>query len=168
MLIRHDLGCFRQKLVFRRISDFCQQENTPSRNIPPGSCPACLPVCSVTSVVSDSAMLWTVAHQAPQSMGFSRQESCRGWPCPSPGDLPNPGANPHHLHCRRILYQLSHQGSQEAVSFPYKFRLVYKTPPVTITEEGSTRKAPKKGVTPEDKNTVTHLSQRDVLLFQQS
>ena len=37
---------------------------------------------------------WTVAHQAPLSMGFSRQESWSGLPCPSPGDLPNPGTEP--------------------------------------------------------------------------
>jgi len=33
---------------------------------------------------------WTVAHQAPPSMGFSRQEYWSGFPCPSPGDLPDP------------------------------------------------------------------------------
>ena len=38
-----------------------------------------------------SATPWTVAHQAPRSMGFSRQEYWRGLPFPSPGDLPNPG-----------------------------------------------------------------------------
>ena len=32
---------------------------------------------------------------------------------PSPGHLPNPGSNPDLPHCRRILYHLSHQGSQE-------------------------------------------------------
>ena len=37
---------------------------------------------------------WTVAHQAPPSMGFSRQEYWSGWPFPSPGDLPNPGIEP--------------------------------------------------------------------------
>ena len=37
---------------------------------------------------------WTVAHQAPLSMGFSRQEYWSGLPCPSPGDLPNPGIKP--------------------------------------------------------------------------
>ena len=36
-----------------------------------------------------SATTWTVAHQAPLSMGFSRQESWSGLPCPSPEDLPN-------------------------------------------------------------------------------
>ena len=35
--------------------------------------------------------LWTVAHQAPPSMGFSRQEYWSRLPFPSPGDLPDPG-----------------------------------------------------------------------------
>ena len=34
---------------------------------------------------------WTVAYQAPPSMGFSRQECWSGLPFPSPGDLPDPG-----------------------------------------------------------------------------
>ena len=37
---------------------------------------------------------WTVAHQAPLSMGFSRQEYWSGLPFPSPGDLPSPGREP--------------------------------------------------------------------------
>ncbi len=37
---------------------------------------------------------WTAAHQAPPSMGFSRQEYWSGVPLPSPGDLPNPGIKP--------------------------------------------------------------------------
>ena len=37
---------------------------------------------------------WTVARQAPPSMGFSRQEYWSGLPFPSPGDLPNPGMEP--------------------------------------------------------------------------
>ena len=37
------------------------------------------------------ATLWTVAHQAPLSMGFSRQEYWSELPCPPPWDLPNPG-----------------------------------------------------------------------------
>ena len=39
----------------------------------------------------------TVAHQAPQSMGFSRQEYWSGLPFPPPGDLPNPGLEPTSL-----------------------------------------------------------------------
>ena len=41
--------------------------------------------------------LWTVARQAPLSMGFSRQEYWRGLPCIPPGDLPNPGIEPWSL-----------------------------------------------------------------------
>ena len=41
--------------------------------------------------------LWTVAHQAPLSMWFSRQEYWRGLPCPPPGDLSNPGTEPMSL-----------------------------------------------------------------------
>ena len=37
---------------------------------------------------------WTVAHQTPLSMGFSRQEYWIGLPFPSPGDLPDPGIEP--------------------------------------------------------------------------
>ena len=97
------------------------------------------------------ATLWTVAHQAPLSMGFSREELWSGLPYPPPGDLPSPGIEPRSptllvgslqselpgksknsgvgslsllqgivltqksnqglLHCRQILYQLSHKGS---------------------------------------------------------
>ena len=37
---------------------------------------------------------WTVAHQAPPSVEFSRQEYWSGLPFPSPGDLPDPGIEP--------------------------------------------------------------------------
>ena len=40
------------------------------------------------------AIPWTVAHQAPLSMGFSRREYWSGMPCLSPGDCPNPGIEP--------------------------------------------------------------------------
>ena len=39
-------------------------------------------------------MPWTVAHQAPLSMGFPRQGYWSGLPFPSPGDLPNAGIKP--------------------------------------------------------------------------
>ena len=49
-------------------------------------------VCSVTqSCLKHFATPWTVACQAPQSMGFPRQEYWDGLPFPTPGDLPNPG-----------------------------------------------------------------------------
>ena len=37
---------------------------------------------------------WAVAHQAPLSMGLSRQEYWSGLPFSSPGDLPDPGVEP--------------------------------------------------------------------------
>ena len=40
------------------------------------------------------ATRWTVARQTPLSMEFSRHEDCSGLPCPSPGDLPDPGIEP--------------------------------------------------------------------------
>ena len=40
---------------------------------------------------------WTVARQAPLSMGFSRPECWSGLPFPSPGDLPDPGMEPESL-----------------------------------------------------------------------
>ena len=43
------------------------------------------------SVISNSATPWTIAYQAPLSMGFPRQEYCSGLPFPSPGDLTDPG-----------------------------------------------------------------------------
>ena len=41
--------------------------------------------------------LWTVAHQAPLSMGLSRQEYWSGFPSPPPGHLPDPGMEPAPL-----------------------------------------------------------------------
>ena len=45
------------------------------------------------------ATSWTVAHQAPLSMGFSRQEYWSGLPSPPPGDLPDPGTEPPSVSC---------------------------------------------------------------------
>ena len=51
-------------------------------------------VLSCFSCIRLFATLWTVAHQAPLSMGFSRQEYWSGLPCPPPRHLPNPGIKP--------------------------------------------------------------------------
>ena len=56
------------------------------------------PQVRVCSAVSDSATPWTIAHQAPLSMAFSRQEYWSVLLCPPPGDLPNLGLNPRLLH----------------------------------------------------------------------
>ena len=50
--------------------------------------------CLVTQSCPTLAIPWTVACQAPLSMGFPRQEYCSGLPFPSPGDLPGPGIKP--------------------------------------------------------------------------
>ena len=55
------------------------------------------------------ATLWTVAFQAPLSMGLSRQEYWSGLPFPSPGDLPNQGIEPGSPALQAD--PLSHQGS---------------------------------------------------------
>ena len=54
---------------------------------------------------------WTVAYQAPLSLGFSRQEYWSGLPCLLQGIFPTQGLNLNLLHCRCFLYCLSHQGS---------------------------------------------------------
>ena len=50
---------------------------------------------------------WTVAHQAPLSMGFSRQECWTRLPCPPPGDLPDPGIRPVSLMSPALAGQFS-------------------------------------------------------------
>ena len=75
------------------------------------------------------ATLWTVACQAPLSMGFSRQEYWSGLPCPLPEDLPDPGIKPNFLelqHCRWVLFCFvffNHWATKEA---PWVNMLIYK------------------------------------------
>ena len=57
----------------------------------------CCDVLSHFSHVRLFATPWTVAHQAPLSMGFSRQEYWSGLPLSRPGHLPNPGIQPMSL-----------------------------------------------------------------------
>ena len=66
---------------------------------------------------------WTVAHQAPLSMRFSRQEYWSGLPCPPPGDLPAQGSNPcllHLLHWQMSSLPLAPPGKpQDSREVPY-------------------------------------------------
>ena len=58
--------------------------------------------------------VWTVPHQAPLSMGFSRQEHWSGLPCLPPGDLPDSGikpVSPEFPASQADSLMLSHQGS---------------------------------------------------------
>ena len=54
-------------------------------------------IYSLLSPVQLFVALWTVARQAPLSMGFPRQEYWSGLPFPPPGDLPDPGIQPASL-----------------------------------------------------------------------
>ena len=54
-------------------------------------------MCCVISRFSLNATTWTVACQAPLSLGFSRQEYWSGLSCPPPGGLPDPGIEPASL-----------------------------------------------------------------------
>ena len=67
------------------------------------------------SVVSDSIVTpWTVAHQAPLSMGLSRQAYWSGLPFPSPGIFPTQGLNLCLLHWQADSLPVSQQGSPRA------------------------------------------------------
>ena len=69
------------------------------------------------SLCSTLCTPWTVAHQAPLPMGFSRQEYWSGLPCPPPGDLPNPWiktASPVAPALQVGSLLLSHRGSPGA------------------------------------------------------
>ena len=81
---------------------------------------------------------WTVAHQAPLSMVFPRQEY---WSIPfSRGIFPTQRSNPGLLHCRRILYCLSHKLSGSLQSKPCWF-----SKPITLGAHFS-RTGPAAGV----------------------
>ena len=62
---------------------------------------------------------WTVAHQAPLSMGFPRQEYWSGLLFTSPGDLPDPGIEPKFLAWQADFLLLMHLGS------PLHFPITY-------------------------------------------
>ena len=59
--------------------------------MPPLSCIFCVKSLQLCPTLCD---LWTVAHHAPLSVGFFRQEYWSGLLCPPPEDLPDPGIEP--------------------------------------------------------------------------
>ena len=63
------------------------------------------------------ATAWTVAHQVPLSLGFSRQEYWSGLPCALPGDLPDPGVKPRSPTLQVDSSPLSHQGSYISLAY---------------------------------------------------
>ena len=74
-------------------------------------------VCCCFSCVRLFVAPWTVAHQAPLSLGFSRQEYYL--PCPPPGHLPNPEIEPmSYVSCigRWVLYHSCHLGTHVLIT----------------------------------------------------
>ena len=72
---------------------------------------------------------WTVAHQDPLSMGFSRQEYWSGLPCPPPGHLPDPGierTSPVPPALQVDSLPLSHWGSPTILNSSFIITLVIK------------------------------------------
>ena len=71
-------------------------------------------LCCALSHVRLFATPWTVAHQGPLSMGFSKRQSWSGLSCSPPGDLPNPEiepASPGSPALQADSLPLSHQGN---------------------------------------------------------
>ena len=66
--------------------------------------------CQAANIAGSFVTPWTVAPEATLSMGFSRQEYWSGLPFPSPGDIPNPGAEPGSPELQADSLP-SHQGS---------------------------------------------------------
>ena len=89
------------------------------------SASSCVCAC-VLNHVQLFATLWTIARQAPLSMGFSRQEYWSGLPFPSPGDLPDPGIEPASSALQEDFYLLTYWGSQALVYRKENFKRFLK------------------------------------------
>ena len=80
------------RLIYNVINKNCRHSRNEAKATPR---PLSFSRALSNSVISESfANPWTAAHQAPLSMGFSRQEYWSRLPCPPPGDLPYPGIKP--------------------------------------------------------------------------
>ena len=75
------------------------------------------------SCVQLFATTWTIAYQAPPSMGFSKQRSWSGLPLPSPGDLPDPGIQPRSSRLQAVALP-----SEPPVTEGFKCKLKYLGP----------------------------------------
>ena len=77
-------------------------------------------IAIVYTVISDSfATLWTIAHQAPLSLVFPRQENWTGLPFPSPGDVSNPGIKPVSPALQVDSLPLSHHNREYIMTLCY-------------------------------------------------
>ena len=92
----------------------------------------CSVYCAVLSCFSHVQLfvtLWTVAHQVPLSMGFSRQEYWSGLPFPSLGDLPDPGIKLAFLMSSSLIDKLFTTSiTMEKPMAPHSSTLAWKIP----------------------------------------
>ena len=71
--------------------------------------------------MSDSATPWTVACQAPLSVGFSRQGYWSEWPFPSEGDLPDPGIKPASSALAAGFFTTEPPGKYDPIALLYVY-----------------------------------------------
>ena len=126
-------GCCLWKTLWESRRNSCDFIKSPRRhldlsvsqirgiNFPHSHTHVCMLSCF--SRVRLFATLWTVAHQAPLSMGFSRQEYLSGLPSPSLGGLPDPGmepSSPASLALQAESLLLGHGGSLHTHIHPFR------------------------------------------------
>ena len=87
---------------------------------------------SVTSVASDSEILWTAAYKAPLLMAFPRQEYWSGLPCLPPGYLPDPGIEPVSPALASGFFTPLPPGNPERVSYLVLMTAVNMTPVILV------------------------------------
>ena len=89
---------------------------------------------------------WTVAHQAPLSMGFSRQEYWSGLPFPSPEDFPYPGIKPMSPCWQVDSLSLSHLGSLSVIHAAAAAKSLQSCPTLCDPRDGSPPGSPVPGI----------------------
>jgi len=93
-----------------------------------GVCERTRAVCCVLSSIWLFPTPWTMAHQAPLSMGFPRQEYWSGLPFPPPGDLPDPGIKPTSLASPTLaggFFTTSATWEKEVTHYIYIYVYIY-------------------------------------------
>ena len=111
---------FQFSIVIQHTGNWKHGSSHPSTDISPFLSTLCnskfMRMLSCFSCIWLFETLWTVTHQAPLSMGFSRQEYWSGFPCLPPEDLLNQGSDPRLLHLLNFR-QIFHWASWEATKF---------------------------------------------------
>ena len=101
--VRHDWAANTSTFIYMCVC-VCVHCSLLTLTLSPGFYFSCACMLSCFNHVWLFVTLWTVAHQAALSIGFSRQEYWSGLPFLSPGDLPNPGIKPRSPTLQADLY----------------------------------------------------------------